>query len=95
MDGPRIPHWRGGGLPAATVGEAEHPERAERGMAQALKVGIPTSIISESPTLRFAAMFEDDGDTGYLYAMEVAQREIVDALPIRLPELPAIRRVAN
>ena len=48
-----------------------------------LNVGEPTMIISESPSESLATMFEDDGETGYFYAMNlVREKQIVDAVHI-------------
>lgn len=34
------------------------------------QVGSPTIIDEDSPDKPFAAVFEDDGDTGYFYAVD-------------------------
>ena len=48
-----------------------------------LNVGEPTTIISESPSGPLATMFEDDGDTGYFYALNlISEKQIVDAVHI-------------
>ena len=48
------------------------------------RVGEPTVLESSSPSQPVAAVFEDDGDTGYFYALELDDREnpIRDALAI-------------
>ena len=46
-------------------------------------VGTPTLLESSSPTAPFAVMFEDEGDTGYFYALETElEQPIADALHI-------------
>jgi hypothetical protein len=49
-----------------------------------LHVGQPTSIEAASPTCPLGVVFEDDGETGYLYALEFerAENPICDALYI-------------
>lgn len=49
-----------------------------------LEVGAKTVIQSDSPIGRFQAVFEDDGGTGYLYALDtnMSDSPIVDALHI-------------
>jgi hypothetical protein len=49
-----------------------------------LSVGVVTVLQSASPSGRFQAVFEDDGDTGYFYALDTerANNPIVDALHI-------------
>src|SRR6476659_4698216 len=46
--------------------------------------GDETWLASDSPTSRYSAIFEDNGETGYFYAYERAQPEgaILDALHI-------------
>jgi len=51
---------------------------------QELHVGTPTVIDGISPDQPFAAVFEDDGDTGYFYALDTSAqgKQIKDALHI-------------
>lgn len=51
---------------------------------QEIKVGEPVILEGAAPTNNFAAVFEDDGQTGYFYALDTAKGEnpIVDALHI-------------
>ncbi len=51
---------------------------------QELHVGTPVVIQSGAPDRPFAAVFEDDGDTGYFYALHTGQsgQQIQDALHI-------------
>lgn len=51
---------------------------------QTLNVGVPCVVQSDSPISRYQAVFEDDGDTGYFYALDIekADNPIVDALHI-------------
>jgi hypothetical protein len=51
---------------------------------QELHIGRPTVVDSRAPKGVFAAVFEDDGDTGYFYALDTRQEEqqIQDALHI-------------
>jgi hypothetical protein len=51
---------------------------------ETLNVGVETVIPSDSPIGRYQAVFEDDGDTGYFYALdtEKADNPIIDALHI-------------
>jgi len=51
---------------------------------QKIKVGEPVVLEGPSPTTSFAAVFEDDGETGYFYALDTEKGEnpIVDALHI-------------
>jgi hypothetical protein len=50
----------------------------------AFSPGTPTTIEAPSPSVPLAVVFEDDGDTGYFYALELEDRDnpIVDALHI-------------
>lgn len=47
-------------------------------------VGQPTEVFGESHLGRFATVFEDDGDTGYFYALDAenADNQICDAMQI-------------
>ena len=61
--------------------------------AQSFRPGDKTFLASDSPTSAFSAVFEDDGDCGYLYAWDRDLPEsarILDAVMIydvgRLPE---------
>ncbi len=51
---------------------------------ETLNVGIACVVQSHAPIGRYQAVFEDDGDTGYFYALdtEKADNPIVDALHI-------------
>jgi hypothetical protein len=53
------------------------------GIATTLLIGQPTVVDSNSPTTSFATVFEDEGDTGYFYALDTRLEEpILDALQI-------------
>lgn len=47
-------------------------------------VGQPATLEGASPSQPFAAVFEDDGDTGYFYVLDrrLAEQPIIDALQI-------------
>ncbi|MEI8197624.1 MAG: DUF2251 domain-containing protein [Phycisphaerae bacterium] len=49
-----------------------------------IKVGKPTTVEGKSPSQPYCVVFEDDGDTGYLYALELQRQDnpIVDALHV-------------
>lgn len=49
-----------------------------------ITVGKAMTIKGKSPSQPFSVVFEDDGDTGYLYALDLQRQEnpIVDALHI-------------
>ena len=49
-----------------------------------IQVGKPTTVEGPSPTPPFAVVFEDDGDTGYFYALDKSRSDslIVDAMHI-------------
>jgi len=51
---------------------------------QTIKVGKPMVIEGPSPSAKYGIVFEDDGETGYLYALDFARTDnpIVDALHI-------------
>lgn len=51
---------------------------------QMVKVGEPIVVQSDSPIGRYQAVFEDDGETGYFYALDTSRSDnpIVDALHI-------------
>jgi len=51
---------------------------------QEIKPGEAVVLEGPSPTTQFAAVFEDDGETGYFYALDTSRNEnpIVDALHI-------------
>ena len=52
-------------------------------VGEILKVGTPTFIPQDSPDSRYGAYFEDDGETGYFYAVDMlAQQKILDAVHI-------------
>src|SRR5215472_12020677 len=54
------------------------------GAEQTIEVGKPAVVDSVSPAEQYAAVFEDDGETGYFYGLDQALDEnpIVDALQI-------------
>jgi hypothetical protein len=49
-----------------------------------IAVGNPTTIEGRSPSQPYAVIFEDDGDTGYLYGLDFnkCDNPIIDALHI-------------
>lgn len=51
---------------------------------ETLMVGTPTTIQRDSPDGRYGSFFEDDGETGYFYALDLARtgNPIVDAVHI-------------
>ena len=51
---------------------------------QEIRVGEPTFIDAASPSMPFAVIFEDNGETGYFYALDKTRTDnpIVDALHI-------------
>ena len=51
---------------------------------QEIRVGEPSVVEGASPTPPFVVVFEDDGTTGYLYALDTSRADnpIVDALQI-------------
>ena len=51
---------------------------------QDIRVGEPSVVEGVSPTLPLAVVFEDDGDTGYFYALDKSRPDnpIVDSLHI-------------
>lgn len=51
---------------------------------QEIQVGNPSVIEGASPTPPFVVVFEDDGETGYFYALDMSRKEnpILDALHI-------------
>jgi hypothetical protein len=50
---------------------------------QQIRVGEPSVVEGASPTPPFVVVFEDDGSTGYLYALDTSRTDpIVDALQI-------------
>lgn len=51
---------------------------------QEIHVGTPMAIEGASPAPPFVAVFEDDGDTGYFYALDIlrADNPVLDALHI-------------
>jgi hypothetical protein len=52
-------------------------------IGKTLKVGTPTFIPQDSPNSHYSAYFEDDGETGYFYAVDLsAQLKILDAVHI-------------
>jgi hypothetical protein len=54
------------------------------GAQEMIAIGTETFVDSVSPNDAFATVFEDDGDTGYFYALERSgsERPIVDAVQI-------------
>jgi hypothetical protein len=57
---------------------------AKQVATQEIKVGKEIVIEGPSPTPPFVAVFEDDGETGYFYALDASREEnpILDALHI-------------
>jgi hypothetical protein len=57
---------------------------AELVAEQTITVGDPTVVEAPSPCADYGVVFEDDGTTGYLYALDFARTDnpIVDALHI-------------
>jgi hypothetical protein len=53
-------------------------------MAETLKVGTPIIVAQDSPNGRYSAFFEDEGETGYFYAIDFSRSgdTIVDAVNI-------------
>jgi len=53
-------------------------------MQETLTVGTPKILLADSPDGRYSAFFEDDGETGYFYALDpsLAPEMILDALHI-------------
>ena len=51
---------------------------------QQIRVGDPVLVEGASPTPPFEVVFEDDGETGYFYALDTSRRDnpIVDAMQI-------------
>jgi hypothetical protein len=47
-----------------------------------ISVGVPTFIESPSGSNAFVVVFEDDGRTGYFYALDMGEERIVDAMQI-------------
>jgi hypothetical protein len=57
---------------------------ATLGAEQIFLVGEETFVSSKSPATNFGVFFEDDGDTGYFYGMDMSREtdQILDALHI-------------
>jgi hypothetical protein len=70
----------------STAGADHMPPRlAASGVTkETLNVGVETVVQSDSPVGRYQTVFEDDGDTGYFYALdtEKADNPIIDALHV-------------
>lgn len=51
---------------------------------QEIHIGTPLTVEGPSPSPPFVVVFEDDGETGYFYALDTSQADnpIVDALHI-------------
>ncbi len=51
---------------------------------QTIEIGKEVVIEGPSPSTHFCVVFEDDGETGYLYALDLSRRDdpILDALHI-------------
>jgi hypothetical protein len=51
---------------------------------ESITVGVPTALRLNSPDGRFCAVFDDNGETGYFYALDysVVEQPIIDALHI-------------
>jgi hypothetical protein len=58
--------------PTAAVA-AERPPVASP--PEKLQVGKPSVLEARSPDGRYAVVFEDDGDTGYFYALDLSEKE--------------------
>jgi hypothetical protein len=58
--------------------------RADLVAEQMITVGEPVVVEAPSPKSRYSVVFEDDGDTAYLYGLDHSQKKdpIVDALHI-------------
>jgi hypothetical protein len=68
-------------LVGAVAAEAEQPE--SRLIERAIHIGQPIVVESNSNNVPFGVVFEDDGETGYFYAVDnsrTAADEVVDAL---------------
>ena len=57
---------------------------AESVAEQLITVGEPVVVHGKSPSTDYCVVFEDDGETGYLYAVDLAKSEqmILDAMHI-------------
>jgi hypothetical protein len=53
-------------------------------MAEILNVGTPIIVAQDSPNVAYSAFFEDEGETGYFYAVDFSRSgdTIVDAVHI-------------
>jgi hypothetical protein len=51
---------------------------------QTFHAGTPTVVQGDAPSGRFGAFFEDEGDTGYFYAVDLTRKDdrILDAVHI-------------
>src|SRR5262245_48333557 len=51
---------------------------------ETIKIGQPITVEGPSPSTQFGVVFEDDGETGYLYGLDFSRQgqPIVDALHI-------------
>ena len=51
---------------------------------ETIRVGEETVVTSDSPAAEYAVVFEDDGETGYLYGVDMAGKDsqILDGLHI-------------
>ena len=58
-----------------------------------LQIGTPLVVEGPSPEGDFAAVFEDDGETGYFYALD-RERLSCKALAQRVPDTEVRRRMA-
>src|SRR5687767_11687122 len=75
----------GSDMAETTAQPSEAPRMAGTLVAeQTIQVGSKVSVEGDSPSTHFAVVFEDDGDTGYLYGLDLSKEEnpIVDALQI-------------
>ena len=70
--------------PSSTAGPATPKLKGSIGGERTFKVGNKEVLDSKSPKNDFAVVFEDDSDTGYLYALDTARKEqpILDAVSI-------------
>ena len=58
--------------PAAMTASASEPVSSP---PYKLEVGKPAAFEARSPDNRYSVVFEDDGDTGYLYALDYTDKE--------------------
>ena len=53
-------------------------------VCETITIGTPITLECPSPKTRFAVIFEDDGETGYFYGLDLDQKKqpVLDALHI-------------